>query len=429
MRALVFQVNPVGWITCQWLRHLRPMCVLGPAGGLRLRELPPPPLPGPDWVRCRTRLGGICGTDLAIIALRQPADSILQCFTTLPAVFGHENVAVVEEVGPEVDPKWIGRRVTVEPTLCCRVRGIEPECPSCAAGQYGACQNFSAAGAGRSKLPPGTSIGYCGAVGGAWGEEFVAHSWQLVEPPAAMPDRLAVLTDPLACSLHAVLRADLTLAGRVLVVGAGILGLGVVWALRARGWTGQLDVVVRHAHQAALAEKLGATQALVLPRDRRQRFAMLAERSGARVTRARFGNLMLSGGYDIVFDCVGSPPSLEESFKFARSRGQVVLVGTGHGRGADLTPLWFTELTVMGAYGRGLETDGRRRLHTYALAHELMLAHGAHLAGLLTHTFPLSEYRQALATAMNKSGTGAVKVAFEFERSFTPSTEHGTMVS
>ncbi|MFW6066585.1 MAG: alcohol dehydrogenase catalytic domain-containing protein, partial [Planctomycetota bacterium] len=108
---------------CKLLGAVRPSCRLGRLGGLRVRDIPAPELPGDDWVRVRTLLGGICGTDVALVAQKQPPDSILQAFSSLPAVLGHENVAVVETVGEDVDDGWLGRRVCVEPTLCCEVRG------------------------------------------------------------------------------------------------------------------------------------------------------------------------------------------------------------------------------------------------------------------------------------------------------------------
>ncbi len=90
------------------------------------------------------------------------------------------------------------------------------------------------------------------------------------------------------------------------------------------------------------------------------------------------------------------------------------MVGTGDGGGADLTPLWFRELMVIGAYGRQIESFGPERIGTYQLVHKLMLAGKLPTAGLLTHTFKLDDYRQAFATAMDKGTHAAVKAAFDF---------------
>ncbi len=349
-----------------------------------------------------------------IIAQRQPPNSILQAYSTLPAVLGHENVAVVEEVGADVDGSWLGRRVCVEPTLCCEVRGIDPPCPRCQVGQYGACENFGRDGAGQGELPPGTSIGYNALTGGSFGECFLAHESRLVGVPEQLSDEQAILTDPIACSLHAVLRADLSQAKRVLVYGAGMLGLGVIAALRAVGYAGQIHALDRASFRQPYVKSCGADEFVQLPARKRDRFYRIAELTGADVKRARFGNYMLSGGYDVLFDCVGSARSINEGLKWTRSRGQLVLVGTGHGGRLDITPLWFTELTVLGAYGRQYEEFDGRRIESYKLAHEMMVAGKIKADNMLTHTFPLGRYKRALTVALNKSKYEAVKVAFDF---------------
>lgn len=415
MRALFYRVNPVGWATCRWLRYFWPGCVLTSLNGLSLRDVPPPGLPGDDWVRVRTLLAGICGTDVALLAQKQPPNSILQAFSSLPAGFGHENVAVVEEVGAGVDSSWLSRRVCVEPTLSCKVRGIDPPCDRCREGQFGACQSFAAdgPGAGPSKLPPGTSIGYNARTGGAYGESFIAHISQLVAVPDSIPDELAVLTDPIACSLHAVLRADLAAARQVLIYGAGALGLGAIASLRAVGFQGRIDALDVAAYLREHALAFGADELIELPPDDRGRYNRIAQRTGATVQRARFGNYMLSGGYDVVFECTGGRRCFNEALRWTRSRGQVVMVGTGHGGRVDLTPIWFTELTVTGAYGRQIEDFRGRRVGTYPLVHELMLAGKLDLRRMLTHTFRLEDYRRAFAVAMSKTPHRAVKAAFD----------------
>ncbi len=416
MKALVYSTNPLGWVACNCLKHLWPGCLLSRLNGLSLRQLPPPPLAEhlSEWVRCRTVLGGICGSDLSVLLQRQPPDTILQSCSTLPAVMGHENVAVVEQVGPGADPAWLGKRVCADPALSCGPRGIDPPCRACAEGQYGSCENFSADGAGSSRLPPAACLGFCGPLGGSWGEMFLAHVSQLFEVPPGLSDKQALLTDPLACSLHAVKRADLSAAEKILVCGAGTLGLGVVWALRATGYPGQIDISARYGHQGELARRLGASEVLALPAGKRKRFALIAGRTGGRVRPARLGNYMLSGGYDVVFECVGTPRAIEEALKWTRSRGQTVLVGTGHGRGADLTSLWFGELTVIGASGRADEDHRGRKVHTYRLVHELLRGPGPDVSAMLTHTFPLERYHEALDAARRKGVHRSIKVAFAF---------------
>lgn len=414
MKAIVYKVHPLGWLTCQWLKHLWPGCLRSGLNGFSLRDVPPPELPGRDWVRLRTLLGGICGSDLAIVHQKQSADSLLQAYSSQPMILGHENVAVVDQVGPDVDRAWIGRRVVVEPTLGCRVRGTSPMCERCEAGQFGSCENFAGWMGGSASLPAGTSIGYNARTGGSWGEYFVAHHSQLIDVPEVLSDEHAVLTDPLAVAVHGVLRTDLESVRRVLVYGGGIVGLGVVSALRAVGFGGRVELLGRGDHLADIAIRQGADEFFDLPREASTRFAQIAARTGGSVQRARFGNFMISGGYGAVFDCIGSEQSVGEALRWTRSRGQVTLLGTLQKARLDLTPTWFKELTVRGAWGRQVETFRGRSVGTYELALEWLAEGRLPTTGLLSHRFSLDEYRKALDVAGKKSKHRAVKVAFDF---------------
>ena len=414
MKAIVYHAKPFGWLACKALGRLWPRCRTSRLAGLALRDIPQPPLPTDDWVRLRTRMGGICGTDLAILGQQQPPNAILQAFSSMPMLLGHENLAVVEEVGPDVDADWVGCRVCVEPTLCCRVRGIEPPCRQCRVGRFGTCENFDADGLGLATLPPGTSIGYNSRTGGSWGEYFVAHSSQLVAVPEELSDETAALTDPAACALHAVLRADLSDARQVAVIGAGVMGLATIACLRATGYTGRIEAIEPAGYLEQPARKLGADSFLSLPPDAPGRFEAVAKATGCRVICSRFGNRILSNGYDATFDCVGSPGSFNDSLKWTAGGGQVILVGTGHGGVIDLTGVWFKELKIFGAYGRAEENYTGRKVETYRLVHELMRAGKLNLAPLLTHTFALEDYRVALEVAMNKAAHEAIKVAIDF---------------
>jgi threonine dehydrogenase-like Zn-dependent dehydrogenase len=302
--------------------------------------------------------------------------------------------------------------VCVEPTLGCLPRGIEPVCPRCAVGEFGACENFGAAGEGRYNLPAGTSIGYNNRTGGSWGEFFIAHQCQLVEVPSKLTDAQAVLTDPIACSMHGVLRTDLTDVQNICIYGGGILGLATVAALRAVGYTGRIDMFARHAFQRELAGRLGATMAS--GESDAKNLEAMAQHLGGHVVRARFGNHMLMGGYDAVYCCVSSPAAITLTLKLTRARGQVILLGTSAAHEIDTTPIWFRELTLSGAYGRQIEHWGGEAIGTYQLVHRWILDGTIPTEGLLTHTFPLADYRHAFAAATRKGRSACVRAAFSF---------------
>jgi len=415
VKALLFDPKPFHFLAGRTLGRLRRGGFAARLSGLRLVDIPPHELPGPEWVRLRTVMGGICGTDVALIRHRQHPGSMLRAFLRFPLVLGHENVAVIDHVGPVADRMgWqIGQRVCVEPMLSCHVRGVQPPCPACAEGRFSVCQRLD-----EPPLPSGMMIGYNHFTGGSWGEYFVAHHWQLHRVPEALPDDVAILTDPLACAVHAVLRRIPRPQETVLVLGGGIVALGVVAAIRALAAPANMICVVRHPHQLEQVRQFGADAAI--PWRRRQslaaRYHALAELTDARLVSAAYGNHAVLGGFDLVYDCIGTGRSLTDAMKWARSGGSVLQVGTPGISLVEVTPLWMSELTVHGCYGRQMETFENRKMHTYQVVFRLIESGRIRPAGLLTHVFALHEYQQALAALADRRSSKLVKAAFVMPR-------------
>lgn len=407
MRAVRFDAPIPRYLVTRAAGALSDRLLVGPHACTKLVDMARPDLPGDDWVRVRTRLGGICGSDLAIVTLSgAPSTSP---FSSFPFVLGHENVGEVVETGPAAREVPVGTRVVVNPLLPCRPRAIDPPCPDCAEDRPQRCAHFT--GSGGSALPAGMFVGTTHGLGGSWGEEFVAHASQLVPVPDHLDDEAAVLVEPFACCVHAV-RADLPAAGeRVLVIGAGAIGLLTTAALAALVPRAEVTVLARHAFQAEHAERLGAART-VRARDGYEE--ALAELSGARLIRPILGPRIAVGGFDRVYVCVGGARAMGDALRFARSGGAVVLLGNVHRLdGVDWTPLWLKELTVRGslAYG-GAHPGAPSGAFREAMA---LVADGrAPLGPLLTHTFPLGRVRDALRAAMDKGGEESVKVAFRF---------------
>src|SRR5207302_10086678 len=185
---------------------------------LHLVETDEPELPGPGWLRVLPNLSGICGSDTS--AITGHASLYLDPLTSYPFVPGHEVMGELED----------GTRVVVEPALGCRVRGIEPQCPRCAEGRPGLCQNVT-----EGSLQVGLQTGYCASTGGGWGEVLVAHQSQLHEVPSRLSDEAAVLVEPFACCVHAALRGAPGPDDVVVVLGEGTIGLLPVGAVRVFG--------------------------------------------------------------------------------------------------------------------------------------------------------------------------------------------------
>jgi len=421
MKALVFNIHPVRWPLCKLAGWLTPRAFWSPLSGLRLRDVPTPPIwtirgrpGGPDgqWVRLRTILGGICGTDIAAVFQRTHPANILRAMTRFPVTLGHENVAVIEEVGPAVTGWQPGQRVVVEPSLSCVVRGIRSPCGPCREGCFTLCERFL--DPGEHGLPPGMMIGWNSFTGGSWSREFVAHASQLYAVPDVLSDEEAAVVDPIASAVHAVLRRRPGEGERVLVIGGGIIGIGVAMAIRALGGSVRVTALVRHQHQAERMRAAGVDGTIVTRRrdPHARRDVAVAAAGGGRRIPSLFGNQAFIGGYDLTYDCIGTGRSLTDAMKFTRARGTVVEVGTSQIAVVDTTPLWLTELNVVGSNGRQFELYEGRRRHTYEVVFDLAAKGRLSLKGLLTHVFALEDYSQAFETLSSRGRSGVVKAAF-----------------
>ncbi len=113
-------------------------------------------------------------------------------------------------------------------------------------------------------------------------------------------------------------------------------------------------------------------------------------------------------GAQVVFNCVGSADSLADALAVVRPREQVVLVGMPGRVAVDLTGLWHREIRLVGAYAYGVESTGER---TFDLAFDLVRQ--ARLERLVSASYPLDRYRDAIDHAANAGSRGAVKVVFD----------------
>ena len=368
-------------------------------------DIEQPALPSERWVRVRTRLGGICGSDLNVVSLG--ASPSTSPFSSFPFVLGHENVGEVVALGDGVTTVNVGARVTANPLLCCEPRGIAPRCAPCERGHHSRCAHFT-----DGAIAPGMLIGTTRGLGGSWGEEFVAHEEQLVAIPDGVSDASAVLIEPFACSVHAV-RAKLPEAGdRVLVIGAGSIGLLTIAALHALAPAARITALARYDAQRAHATRLGAAEIVPARGDYTK---ALADAAGTRLLQPIIGKPVGVGGFDRTFVCIGGTRGMDDAMRVTRAGGTIVLLGNSSTmNGLDWTPLWLKELTVRGSLCYGSPVHASAEQGAFATAAALITSGAAPVASLLTHTFALGDYRKALETASNKGGDESIKVAFEF---------------
>lgn len=412
MRAVRFDVSPRGFVVARTLGRFSKSAVFGALSGVRLEERPAPSLLGARWLRLRVLKAGICGSDIG--NLTYSSSPAMEPFGSFPAVPGHEILARVEARGAEVRDVEVGQRVVIDPILSCLTRGYDEACPSCASGHHGTCERAGDEAPrtveGR-ELAPGLTIGYHRDLPGGWGEVMVAHESQVFPVPEAVDDRVAVLTEPLSIGMHAVLQSRPLGSGPVLVIGSGPIALGTIWALRAAGFEGPILGQAKRPHEARLARRLGANQ-VVRPGDEARQ--ALVE-TGASAYQAIVGPEVFSGGgFPLVFDCVGRAGSLDQALRFTAPRGRIVLLGcAGELRKLDLTFLWARDLTMRGFVGYGSEDWQGERTHTFEITMQKMTELHLPLREMVTHVFPLEQYRDALAAAADHRKSGAVKVLLE----------------
>ncbi|MGH9296782.1 MAG: zinc-dependent alcohol dehydrogenase [Acidimicrobiales bacterium] len=402
MKALVFERNVARFAASRIAATVAGSGHGVGVGPLELLEVEVPELPGPGWVRATPRLAGICGSDLA--TLDGQSSRYFEHIVSFPFTPGHEIVADV--AGGSLD----GQRVVIEPVLGCEARGIDPLCAACGVGEKGRCEHIS-----YGSLAPGLQTGYCTDTGGCWSAGLVAHESQLHPVPPDLSDEAAVMIEPAACGVHAACSAGVTGGARVVVLGAGTLGLCTIAALRYFALPGAIVAVAKHPEQRRFAGALGADHVVrpseTLRAARRVTGSLAISRPGGEIER-------LAGGVDIVFDCVGSPASLEEALSIVRPGGDIVLVGMPGVVKVDLAPLWQREVSLKGSYAYGTEQrpEGRRR--TFDLAAELVRE--AELSRLVSAAYPLEAYEEAIAHAAAAGRRGAVKVVFDLRRPKRP---------
>ncbi len=351
------------------------------------------PVPGDEsWTRVEPVLSGICGSDLGLLTGR--SSPYLGPLTSMPFILGHEVVGRTLDGLPGL-PR--GSRVVIDPVLRCAARGL-PSCPACVEGHTCRCDSITT-----GRLAAGLQTGFCADTGGGWSRRMLAHASQLHPVPDPMPDEIAVLVEPLACAVHAVRRAPINPGASVLVIGAGTVGLLTLLALRKLTAAGEVHVIAKHRHQADRARELGATQ--VIGADGAVR--ALRRSTGALLVEPELGEGYLLGGMDLAFECTGASAGLNTALRSLRAGGTVVASGMPPG-GVDLTPLWYRELHLVGAYASAVGEEPSRGDFPEAIA----LATAAPLDGYVDMKYPLDQWRDAVDHAAAAGRLGTIKVVF-----------------
>ena len=404
MKALQFNVNVPKFLVIQALRPISgSFCYRGPFSTVKLIDMPEPALPSPEWVKVRTRLCGVCGSDMNLLFLKDSPSA--SPFTSFPCVPGHEICGEVVEAGREVENCKTGDLIAIIPALNCYTRAIQPVCRSCAAGLIANCENFA-----EGAFSPGMFTGICKDVNGGFAEYFVAHRSQVYVVPAGVSPESAVLTEPLSVGLQAVLDNRPEDVDRVLVIGGGVIGAMVVKCMRALNSACDITVVEPSSFAAGYVRSCGANRTI-----KGGIVDAAVEITGGRVYQPMLGERVVMGGFDKVYDTVGHADTLNMALRVLVTGGILSVIGIGKEVKLDLTTLWLKLQTIKGCYGYRYNEIGGVRTLSFPMALDLISSRKIKVEDMLTHKFPLAQYRELIEVNVKKDANRAMKTAFSFE--------------
>ena len=327
----------------------------------RLSEVPIED-PAPGEVQVHIEAVGVCGSDLHAYS----EGAVGGAPNVYPMVLGHEPAGSIAKTGAGVTGFSPGDRGALEPALYCY------HCEFCLSGHHNVCANI------RFLSTPNHP--------GFFRERVNLPVANFLPIPAVMSLEEATLAEPLAIALHSLRLASIRPNETVAVIGAGPIGLLTVAALRAAK-AGQIWAVEPLAHRRELARGMGAHAAL-------EPGEALAEILRATAQR----------GVDCAFDCAAAAETSNQAIQLTRNAGRVVLTGIHSAAlvSIDVSAMRRKEITIFNV---------RRSNHETEEALELLQAHAAWFAPLLTHTREIERIGEAFAIASQyRDGVGKMIV-------------------
>ncbi len=303
-------------------------------GEIAVREVPLP-VAADDEVLIEVRASGICGTDIHIFRG--------EYLGTYPVIPGHEFSGIITAVGARVTRFKVGDHVAVEPNISC------DNCPACLSNRQNFCEKWNGVGV---TLPGGMA-------------QFVAAPEKAAFNIGALPFAAGAFVEPLSCVLHGVQRTGFSLADRVLILGAGPIGILLLKAILLEGASSITSV------------------------DKNPARLELARASGAVQTASSFDALP-EDGYDVVVDATGVPAVMEKTLAFVRSGGRVLLFGVPPRTSKvsfDAFTIFRKGLTILSSY-----TSVRNSIQ----AVRLLETGKIDVSSLVSHELPLSGFRRGI---------------------------------
>ena len=340
----------------------------------RLEQLPVPAL-RPDDVLVRVEACGVCGSDVKTF---KGAPSLWggngnPAYIQAPVIPGHELLGRVAAIGERAAARRglrVGERVIAEQIVPCW------NCRYCRRGQYWMCQVHHI-------------FGFQHVVNGAWAEYMRFPSEALVHRvPDELPMELAVLIEPLSCSIHAVERGRIEFGDVVVIAGAGPLGLGMVGAARLKS-PSSLVVLDLYDARLELARRIGADVGLNPDRED---------------VIARVLDLTDGYGCDVFIETAGHPSAVEQGLAMIRKLGRFVEFSVFN-QPATIDWSIIGDRKELDIYG------GHLGPYTYARAIEFLHKGVIDMRGVVTDVLPLERFDEAIDKVA--SGKGSIKVVLK----------------
>ena len=305
----------------------------------------PTPRPSQGQVLLQVKAVSICGSDIM---------RYTKGHRTYPIILGHECAGVVTEVGPDVSSDWIGKRAAVIPVIPCF------ECEQCQRGYYSACHHYSFIGSRQN---------------GGFAEFIALPERNLLALPDTMSFESAALIEPSTVARHILDLGEFCAGQRVIVLGAGSIGLMAVQWLRILGASLIIctDIVTDNLHAA---QSLGA-HVILNPKEVDVK-ACVKELCG--------------DGVDLALEVAGAPQTLAQTIQVTRPHG-VVVCGGNQPLEATL-PMTFIEelmrkeLRLAGCF---MSYSAPFPGHEWNDSVQMIQSGQLNMAAMISHRFPLSQ--------------------------------------
>lgn len=259
-----------------------------------------------DEVLIQVKVCGICGSDIHAYKGRHP-------FVHPPIVLGHEFSGLVSEIGSGVKAISKGEKVTTEPNVVCG------ECYNCLHGRYNICVNLKVIG--------------CVGHNGAFAEYIIVPKDKVIKLPQGISWDEAALIEPAAVAVHAVKKAEQRIGDRVIILGAGPIGLLVMQVAKV---SGAKEVIITDLldYRLKKACDLGADRTINSSSE--NLVDLVKEDYGERI--------------DLIYDCVGIEETISQAIQIARKGTKILIVGVPEGKiGVNLAYVQDRELELLGS--------------------------------------------------------------------------------